>query len=205
MMAAIISIYYKTHQSSGKIPISVLRKVFFVVFVLILLSTVYSSVLLKSEIYSQKIFVESNKKHWKKIINYADEAFSRFTTLDSFSLPYHLYKGIGYTRLKKPQKAFESFEIAHKYFPTQISILNNLGSISSMLGKHDTAIFYFKKSLEVFPHYEVSLFNLSKAYYLNGDYNKAYIALLNCNTNISNPKYSSFEKELMKKINKSIK
>jgi tetratricopeptide (TPR) repeat protein len=201
MMAAIISIYYKTHQSSGNIPISVLRKVFFVVFVLILLSTVYSSVLLKSEIYSQKIFVESKKKHWEKIINYADEAFSRFTTLDSFSLPYHLYKGIGYTRLKKPQKAFESFEIAHKYFPTQILILNNLGSISSMLGKHDTAIFYLKKSIEVFPHYEVSLLNLSKAYYLKGDYRKAYISLLSCNSNNTDAKYITMKKDLINRIN----
>ena len=201
MMAGIISIYCKAHQTSGSISISALRKVFIIVFIFIMFSITYSSVLLKSEIYSQKIFVESKKKHWKKIIKYADEAFSRFTTLDSFSLPYHLYKGIGYTRLKKPQKAFESFEIAHKYFPTQISILNNLGSISSMLGKHEKSIFYFKKSLDVFPHYEVSLFNLSKAYYKKGDYTKAYIALLCCNSNNTDAEYTSVKKDLIRRIN----
>ena len=50
-------------------------------------------------------------------------------------MPIHLYKGIGYTRLKKPKKALENFEIAHKYSPTQISTLNNLGSVSGLVEK----------------------------------------------------------------------
>ena len=69
-----------------------------------------------------------------------------------------------------------------------------------MTGNNKRAISYFEQALELFPHYEAGLFNLSKVYYLEKEYAKSYIALLQCNQYKTTPDYKGFMEKLKKRI-----
>ena len=86
------------------------------------------------------------------------------------------------------------------YSPTQVSILKNLAIESSITGNNKMAISYLEQALEVFPHYEAGLINLSKVYYLEKEYAKSYITLLQCNQYKTTPDYKGFMEKLKKRI-----
>jgi len=201
MMAGIISIYYKNPVNLTKKKNKSYVRIHIMAVIISAVSIYYSGILIRSEVNVQKIFEAKKTNDWKMMVAYADKAFTKYTTIDSFSLPIHIYRGVANMQLRKGKQAYEDFQIALGYFPTQIAILNNLASVSSMMGNSKKAISYFKQSLEIFPHYETSLFNLSKAYYRNNEYSKAYIALLNCNSNNTLSDYENFRKTLKKRIN----
>lgn len=186
MMAGIISIYFKKPETTKRISNKFFLQYHALVALLLIIVIIYASISFRSELYCKKIFQAKETNDWNKMIVNCDKAFSRFTTLDSFSMPIHLYKGVANMKMNKHKIAYEDFHIALKYFPTQISILNNLGTVSSILKDYKKAESYFKQSSELFPQYGVSLLNLAKTYYQNKDYEKAYLALLKYHT--KNPK-----------------
>ncbi len=104
---------------------------------------------------------------------------------------------------KKHKQALADFEVALGYSPTQVTILKNLAIASSITGNSKMAISYFKQSLELFPYFEAGLFNLSKVYYLEKEYQKAYITLLKCNQYKTNADYKSFMEKLKIRIDKA--
>jgi len=204
MMAGIISIYYKHPEN----PKPKKNKSYIRIHMLALIITTsvifYAGILIRSEFYVQRLYDATKTKDWKLIIQHADNAFTKFTTIDSYSMPIHNYKGIANLKLKRHKQASKDFLIALGYFPTQITILNNLGTISSMSGDYKTAIKYFKQSTELFPQYNVSLLNLAKTYHKNNEHEKAYIALLNCHSKNTRADYKEFMRKLKKRINKPI-
>jgi tetratricopeptide (TPR) repeat protein len=200
MMAGIISIYYRNLEK----PESKSRT-FFVLYhafavIVIAATTYYAGILLQSEIYVKKIFLAEETKNWNGMITNADKAFTKFTTVDNYSIPIHNYRGLANMKLKKHKQALADFERALGYSPTQVSILKNLAIASSITGNNKMAISYLKQSLEIFPHYEAGLFNLSKVYYLEKEYSQAYVTLLKCNQNISNADYKAFMESLKIRI-----
>ncbi len=180
IMAVIISLYHNvnpTHRDSGMKYYPQLQKA---VIILIIPAVLYSAIFLRSEFYSYKLFNAKRSKNWKMAVVFADKASTRFTTMDAFSVPFLLSKGSANYHLGKKDQAQRDFSAAFKYFPTSISISNNLGAVAGALGDNTQAIIHFRHSLEIFPHYDFSLFNLSFTYYKQEDYEKAYITLLNC-------------------------
>ena len=202
MMAGIISIYFRKAQTPKKANSKFYFRYHIFASLLLIMAIIYASIAFRSEIYCKKIFQAKETNDWKKMIVNSDIAFSSFTTLDPFSMPIHLYKGVAKMKLKKNKEAYKEFQIALKYFPTQISILNNLGTVSSILGDNEKAEMYFKQATELFPQYDVSLLNLVKIYYKNKEYKKSYLALLRYST--KNPKSDiiNLKKELERRINK---
>ncbi len=200
MMASIITIYYKNpakpKQKANK-PIFI----YHALAVIVLAATVYyAGILVRSEIYVKKIFQAEEANDWNRMIFNADKAFTKFTTLDNYSIPIHNYRGLANMKLKNHKQALADFEVALGYSPTQVTILKNLAIASSITGNSKMAISYFKQSLELFPHYEAGLFNLSKVYYLKKEYQKAYITLLKCNQHKTNTDYKSFMEKLKIRI-----
>ena len=200
MMAGIISMYYKKPVTAKRTKSKFFFQYHALAVLLLIITIIYASISFRSELYCKKIFEAKETNDWKRMIVYSDKAFTRFTTLDVFSMPIHLYKGVANMKLKKHKVAYKDFQIALKYFPTQISILNNLGTVSSILGDYKKAELYFKHATELFPQYEVSLLNLAKTYYSNNEFEKAYLTLLNYSTKNTRADFENFKKEVKKRI-----
>jgi len=201
MISVIISIYCKGSNifaNSNKLYKGLLGGMI----VLSIGSVYYSGIMIKSEINGQKLVAAKKSGEWKKVIKYADKAISPIITIDSYSMPIHLHRGVANVKLNHREEAFEDFKIALNNFPTQIAVLNNLAIVSAEMNNLDNAIMYFKQALEIFPNYEISSFNLVKAYYKNKEYEEGYIALLNCSADITKPDYSRIKIDLEKKLNK---
>lgn len=205
MMAVIISIYYSYNdkQKSEKTSSALLINLLFIL--LSFFSIYYSGLLIRSEVYVKKIYDAKAKNNWRLMILYADKSYSKFTTVDPFSSPIHLYRGVANMQLGNGTQAYKDFQKAIAYFPTHISTLNNLAILSSEMNDIDMSISYFNKSLEIYPHYETSLFNMVNAYYRNKDYEKAYITLLNCEAENKNPDYPKYKSVLESQINSAKK
>jgi tetratricopeptide (TPR) repeat protein len=135
------------------------------------------------------------------MIEYSDNAYSRVTTLDAYSMPVHMYKGVANMKLNRYRLALKDFHIALKHFPTQISILNNLGTVSSILGEDENAEKYFTQATELFPQYEVGWLNLAKTYFKDKEYEKAYIALLKYHTKNKRADFKKLKMRLESLIN----
>ena len=127
------------------------------------------------------------KKDWKAMSYYANKAYSEFSPIESQnSYPIIMYSGLASFSIGDYQKALIEFRQAYEQHPTNISVLNNMGSVYGELGKIDSSIYYYQKTLEIFPHYEFGLVNLSKSYYVNKDYEKAYQMILFCDPKTKN-------------------
>ncbi len=205
MMAVIISIYYKDTATTKQTKVSTSNLIYSFIILMSVVVIYYSGILIRSEVYAKKIYDAKSRNNWRLMILYADKAFTKFTTVDPFSSPLHLYKGVANMQLGNGNQALKDFQTAIGYFPTHISTLNNLGIISSEMNDSKKSISYFKQSLAIYPHYETSLFNMVNAYYRNKQYKEAYITLLNCNSKNKNPEYDNYKKVLGQLVNSSKK
>ena len=84
------------------------------------------------------------------------------------------------------------FEKAYKIAPYNIHVLNNLATCYANLGQTKKAIEYFNKALSISSNFEESILNLSGLYYNIHDFNNAYLTILKCNENSTDPKYIKF-------------
>jgi tetratricopeptide (TPR) repeat protein len=202
MMAGVISIYYKREKPSKKINDNY---IFGGLFSSILISgfAVYFSVLMiNSEVHVRKVYDAMNADDQNLVIINADKAFSIFTTVDYYAIPIYKYKGSANLKMRNLKQANKDFEIALKHFPTNILVLSYLAIVSAELHNNDQAISYLEKSIELYPHYEDGLHNLINIYYLEKDYEKAYLTLLYGNTQDKFKDYDSNMKALKALVNR---
>ena len=199
-MAIIISFHYILKKKKKYLYPNIFLKIHPYLIIIITSTLFYSSIYLNSELNMNKLFIYGNAGKWKEVITHTEKAFSKFTTIDAFSHPIYLYSGEAYIKLNKPKKAKIDLIKALQYSPTNIPTLNDLGIVSSQLNDSAKAIHYLNTAIEIYPKYEVSLFNKAEVYLRFKDYENAYIALLQCNTktpNVSYDKYMHFIKRKM--------
>jgi len=139
--------------------------------------------------------------NWQKAIEFSEKGFNKLTPLDAFSSPIHLHKGEADLKMKNYKQAKKDLEIAFKYSPNNISVLNNLAIVSAEMNNSQAAIDYLDYGLAIFPKYEPSHFNKVNVYYRDSDYKNAYIALLSCNTKNKRSDYNSIMTILTEKVN----
>ncbi len=70
---------------------------------------------------------------------------------------------------------------------------------------NEQAILYLKKSIELYPHYEDGLHNLINIYYLEKDFEQAYLTLLYGNTRDKFKDYDGNMKALKRLVNSPVK
>jgi tetratricopeptide (TPR) repeat protein len=202
MMASVISIYYRHYPSkSFKNLNKQVVKIHIPAIVLVAASIYYAGVLLKMEFNVHQIFAYRNAQNLKKVIELADQAFTKLTPIDAFSSPIHLHSGEAELQLKNYNQAMADLTTALDYSPNHISILNDLAIVSAEM--HDTkkAIGYLDKCLSIYPKYEPSLYNKVNVYYRNKEYANAYVSLLNCNTMNPRADYKEFMKVMTERVN----
>lgn len=202
IMAVIISYYAKGKAKQERKAGKLYLICNLVIFVLSVFSLYYANSYLQSELDINKIVSSMNAGNQRRVIKYADMAYSKLTSVDANNIPIKMYRGVANLHLKNYTEAYNDLQIALKDFPNQIAVLNNLAIVSSELNKNDEAISYLDKSLAIFPHYEESLSNKVIVYYRNKEYKKAYIALLNQSTRKQDKQYKRFKVGLEKLINK---
>lgn len=86
--------------------------------------------------------------------------FSIFSTLSFEGIPWHWYRGIAKDRLK--QDALNEFEIAYKYSPYNVHVLNGLGTSYGRRGDLISAKECFLSALEIHPDLKKSQMNLKQ-------------------------------------------
>jgi Flp pilus assembly protein TadD len=147
---------------------------------------------INSEYNIAKAFEAREKKDWKRVEYYSSKANRNLAPIEpQSSLPISLYQGLAEYNMNHLKKALEHFKKAYSQHPNNISILNNLGSVYGQMGMLDSSIVYYNKSLAIFPHHEVSLLNLSRAYYIQKEFEKAYEVILSCDPRSHNDQVKS--------------
>lgn len=140
-----------------------------------------------SEVNIAKVITAKEKKDWDKVGYFAEKANYYFAPIEpSSSFPISQYQGLAEYNKGNFVDALGHFKKAYAKHPTSISVINNLGSVYGQMGQMDSSIVFHKKSLEIFPHYETSLMNLTRAYYIMEDYEKAYQVVLSCDPKSEN-------------------
>lgn len=155
-----------------------------------------------SEFYIAKAHVAKERQNWKELKKFAEEGYFTYAPLEpKFSFPVVMYRGLGSFHADKDYKeALKFFEQAHKQHPNSISVLNNIGTVYGQLGDTERSIEYYKKSLEIFPHYEFGLINLAKGYFLKKDYKMAYKTVLKCDPKSQNAEINQVRQAIEKNL-----
>ena len=202
MLASIIGIYYQNYpvETPAKINKQYF-KIHVVAIALVAASIYYAWILLQMELNIHQVIAYRNISNWKKMIEYSDKGFNKLTPIDAFSSPIHLHKGEADLNLKNYKQAKKDLEIAFRYAPNNISVLNNLAIVSAEMNNPKAAIDYLDYGLAIYPKYEASLFNKVNVYYREKDYVNAYVALLSCNTRNKRGDYNSIMNVLTEKVN----
>lgn len=202
MLASIISIYYQNYPKETPDKITkYYYKIHLTAISLVAVSIYYAWILLQMELNVHKAIAFRNVSNWQKAIEFSEKGFNKLTPLDAFSSPIHLHKGEADLKMKNYKQAKKDLEIAFKYSPNNISVLNNLAIVSAEMNNSQAAIDYLDYGLAIFPKYEPSHFNKVNVYYRDSDYKNAYIALLSCNTKNKRSDYNSIMTILTEKVN----
>ena len=185
----------KTEQKPGFLFIAV------PMIILLYLPLHFGIINLNSETQMTKVLVLKDKKKWNQMEKYVDKANSVFAPLEpTRSLPIIFYKGFAKFKEQQYEPALVYFKQAYVQHPTAISILNNLGSAYGQLNSIDSSIVYQRKSLDIFPHYERALTNLSKSFYLKKDFEKAYQVILCCDPKSENKEVGQIRRAIENKL-----
>jgi tetratricopeptide (TPR) repeat protein len=148
--------------------------------------------------HAEKLMVEINKSRyegeWQQLLKYYGEIENnRFYQIDAISIPTSFYAGLAHLNLANYPQSEDAFTKAYLLHSTNIHVINNLANIKLLSAKTDTAIFYYRKALEVSPKYLDGALNLMAAYFNSQQFKEAYEVLCEYEPvfAIDNPNHSS--------------
>lgn len=184
--ASILSEYLKPKVLANKNQIRG-NWIFVPILVLSYLVFHFGIISMKSEINVKKAQIMKLKKDWNSMAYFAEKAYSPFAPIEAHnSYPVSMYSGMASFSQGDFKDALTAFKRSYHQHPTHISVLNNLGSVYGALNEIDSSMYYHQKTLEIFPHYEFGIVNLTKTYYLQKDYELAYQMILRCDPKSTN-------------------
>lgn len=201
MAAFIISEYLKYNEGLNEMG---LRKAWVAIpiFVLAYLAIHLGIVSVNSEINIVKAQEAKSKQNWNAMEKYALKAYSNLAPLEpKFSFPVSMYPGLAKFHKGEFKDALVYFKKAYYQHPTNIPVMNNIGSVYGQMGMLDSSIVYNKKTLAIFPHYESGLVNLARAYYLDKDFENAYKTILCCDPKSTNKEVRQIRNVIESKLN----
>ncbi len=127
---------------------------------------------IKGEFYLAKALDSRNLQQHNEVINNINKAESFFYTIDGSSTPIAWYKGVARFQLGDTA-SLHDFELAYKYNPYHLHVLNNLATVLDHAGRKKEAIRYYKEAIAVSPHFLSAIINLTAVYYNQGDFLEA--------------------------------
>ena len=121
------------------------------------------------------------------VITETEAGKNTWVTVDPEGIPIEVYSSVAYKNMRNFNKALEEANLAKKYNPNSMMVLNNMGTIYTELGQYDKAIESYLQAQQLTPGSEAVLKNLAYNYYQVGNY-------INCiktleKVNIKNDKF----------------
>jgi len=204
LFAVTISLYHKLHPLK-KTTFDVKSKHFFITSIFLL---VFSHVILISrfngELHLKKALVARSSGESDVIIKEVNQAKSFFYSLDPTAAPIVWYSGVAKFQMNKIEEALRDFQLAYSLHPNHIFVINNYATCSELLGDHDNAINLYKHTLEIAPHLEEALVNLSLVYSGLKQYKNAYETITKCNQDILSQELKDYMQSLEGKENETL-
>ena len=119
-----------------------------------------------------------------------------FYNIDATAVPIDFYSGLAHLNLQDYEKAKADFTEAYRQHPYNIHVVNNVANIYYLRGNKDSAIFFYRKALEISPKYLDGALNLMAAYYNNQMVKEAYGILKTYEPIFKNemPEHPTFQK-----------
>jgi tetratricopeptide (TPR) repeat protein len=194
LFAIIFSEYYSKFifSANNKLPLFKLKYIVLLFIISISISFVVSSNRYQGELHNHLLYEAHKSLNWNAMIEEADKSQNNFYKIDPTSVPIYWYKAVAEFSLGNNLQAKLDFEKAYKIAPYNIHVLNNLATCYANLGQTNKAIEYFNKALSISSNFEESILNLSGLYYNIHDFKNAYLTILKCNVNSTDPKYIKF-------------
>lgn len=156
---------------------------------------------LKGEIHVKNALAARAEDRRDDVITEIDRAYSRLYTVDPTAAPLKWYSGVAHFSCGRYREARRDFEDALRAHPNHIYVLHNLGTCAEKLGDHETAIKMYRKTLEIAPHFDEALANLSIVYYNLGEYDTALSFILRCNQESLGDKLIKYRENLRRITN----
>jgi O-antigen ligase/Tfp pilus assembly protein PilF len=194
LFAIIFTEYYSKFifSTNNKLPLFKLKYIVLLFIISTSTSFVVSSNRYQGELHNHLLYEAHKSLNWSNMIEEADKTQNDFYQIDPTSVPIYWYKAVAEFSLGNNLQAKLDFEKAYKIAPYNIHVLNNLATCYANLGQTKKAIKYFNKALSISSNFEESILNLSGLYYNNHDFKNAYLTILKCNENSTDPKYIKF-------------
>ena len=192
LFSIVLGEYYLKFKANNLAVKNPLRVLFVSLFVLFIGEIVVASNRYSGELHSQKIFEAHRTSNWNLLIDEVDQATNDYYQITPMTIPLNWYKGVAIFSSGNIKEAKIIFEKALKTHPYNIHVLNNLGSCNEKLGNHFLAEFYYKKAIDISPHFEEVLLNLSAVYFNSKKFDKSFETINKCSVTCKDEKYAIF-------------
>ncbi|UTW61795.1 O-antigen ligase family protein [bacterium SCSIO 12741] len=147
---------------------------------------------LKADYHMRNALEAKESKQWQKGLSELRQGESDLYRIASNGIPVSWYQGTFQMELGQVQKAHEYFLKAYQFHPTQIHVLNNLGTSYGVQGEIDSAIVFYRKATQFDPVFEEPRINLSGIYFNQGDLDRAWFEIAQVSPYSSHPQYRLF-------------
>jgi O-antigen ligase len=168
------------------------RWIWFLPFVLALVSLVVCTQRWKSELQLRKMYKAHATGNWKRLVAEGNRAQSAYFNMDYYSIPVQWYVGVGYFMQDNLVAAKKSFEEAYRLHPYQVHVLNNYGTCYEKEGNHTKAIELLEASHRLSPTFSDGIINLSGAYFNAGRYDEAFQTITQFRYDEQNERFKTF-------------
>ncbi|MCB0806141.1 MAG: tetratricopeptide repeat protein, partial [Bacteroidales bacterium] len=188
IVAVILSKHEKSIPDPKKINQSFVKWIFPVPLVFLIFSIWFGVISIRSEYYVSKAQMAKEQQNWREVEKNIEKGYHPLAPIEpKFSMPPIMYKGmVAFHKDKDYKKALGYFKEAYSKHPSNVPVINNIGSTYGEMGQYDSSLVWFQKSLDIFPHYEHALLNLAKVNYSTGNYEQAYKLVLSCDPESEN-------------------
>ncbi len=201
MIAITTVIYTKLHPASAKrtllpgIPTLIVSSLILVTLLF------YCYFRLKSEIHLYFSMQARRAMNHRMQITALSDIDTRLYNMSPNGIPIHWFRGIAFYEINQIEFAYQDFTKAYQNHPHHIFILNNLASCYELMDKHDKAVEFYNKVLNISPNFEESIINLSAVYYNMQAYTKAYETILRCSEEAEDERYEIYKQRIVNELN----
>jgi len=154
----------------------------------------------KSEIHFYVAYGARARNQFNITIAAIDKINPNIFNISPTGIPVQWYKGNAYFQKGMLNEALHNFLKANQNHPYHIFTLNNIGSCYELYDNHSSAKQFYYKVLDLSPHLEETLINLSVVYYNTKEYLNALKIINLCSIESTSPRRISYRTKIEEKL-----
>ena len=173
IIAMILAAATKHSVSLIRLPILSLKSVLVVLLLTSVCGAGFYGLRFLGEKNIKKMLIARQAGDWKSVISHANNSQKFMCPIDHTSTPVSWYKGLAYFSLEDLNRATAEFEIAYRISPNNPQVLNNLATVYQFSGNTPMALELYQRAVNLAPHFQDALLNLTTLYCEEGRYSEA--------------------------------